>query len=426
MSSIRRHEARLRATFRRVLLVSLGVPAALQACGGDDAASPSPDGGLMDATTDRTLSDSPGLSDSMTSSDSGAADSGAPTDASLDASSGDSGVGAGDAANSDSPSSDAALDADGGPMGMVTCDDASRSAPYFADASPDAAVCYYFVDFSCPLYPTRGSSTCNLSATDCLDICTLDGGFFDCVYPYPYCTLAGLWIAEAGAPVTVACGLCPGVGRRPSGLRASSRSERARTQLGAYFARASRLEAASVFAFERLERELRAYRAPARLVLAARRAALDEVRHARVTAGLARRFGGVAKAPRARALGIRRLELVARENAVEGCVRETFGALVATWQAASARDEGIRSTMARIATDETRHAALAWAVAEWAEGQLGPAARGRIARARKAAVGMLTREVAGWSAPLGAGTAGLPDTRELRALASAMADAWAA
>ncbi len=69
---------------------------------------------------------------------------------------------------------------------------------------------------------------------------------------------------------------------------------------------------------------------------------------------------------RTRRPALRSLEALAVENAVEGCVRETMGALFAMHQAASAADPHVRATMVSIAPDETRHAALGWAVAEWA------------------------------------------------------------
>ena len=53
------------------------------------------------------------------------------------------------------------------------------------------------------------------------------------------------------------------------------------------------------------------------------------------------------------------------ENAREGCVRETFGALIAMHQAERAGDPIIRRAMRRIAEEETRHAELAWEVASW-------------------------------------------------------------
>jgi hypothetical protein len=76
---------------------------------------------------------------------------------------------------------------------------------------------------------------------------------------------------------------------------------------------------------------------------------------------------------------------MAIDNAVEGCVRETFGALLATYQAATAKDPVIRAAMKQIARDETRHAALAWKVASWLNGRLAPTARERVKEARRAA-----------------------------------------
>jgi hypothetical protein len=61
---------------------------------------------------------------------------------------------------------------------------------------------------------------------------------------------------------------------------------------------------------------------------------------------------------------IRLLE-VAVENAVEGCVRETFGVAVAMIRAERAGDKQVRRAMRSIARDEMQHAELSWAVARW-------------------------------------------------------------
>src|SRR5262249_1654863 len=60
---------------------------------------------------------------------------------------------------------------------------------------------------------------------------------------------------------------------------------------------------------------------------------------------------------------------------VGGCVRETYGAPVARFQAEHAQDPAVAHLMAGIARDEARHAALSWAVARWAETRLDAAAR---------------------------------------------------
>jgi hypothetical protein len=80
---------------------------------------------------------------------------------------------------------------------------------------------------------------------------------------------------------------------------------------------------------------------------------------------------------------------IALENAVEGCVRETFGAALALWQAGRAADPEIRSAMSTIADDETRHAELAWDFAAWLEPQLTDAERDQIHAARERAIAEL-------------------------------------
>ena len=185
------------------------------------------------------------------------------------------------------------------------CNNATSGAPYTTEAG---AACGYFLDFTCaPNAYAPVPGTCKPPVAACLSICNLDAGnLFGCDYAFPACTPAGVWIAEAGQPVTLECELCPGIGRRPAGLR-RARATGSPSALGAHFARASHLEAASNHAFERLARELSAHRAPAELVRAARRSANDEVRHARVTARIARRHGAQVARVRVRRRTLARL-----------------------------------------------------------------------------------------------------------------------
>lgn len=157
------------------------------------------------------------------------------------------------------------------------------------------------------------------------------------------------------------------VGRRPARLcPPRPRAARQAGALGQYFADNARLEQAAVVAFRILQGELASHGAPARLVRAAARAAREEIRHAQVTAHLAHRFGGEVLPAQVSAAPRRSLPEIATENATEGCVRETYGALVAMWQARHAKDGPVRRAMARIAREETRHASLSWEVARWA------------------------------------------------------------
>jgi hypothetical protein len=153
------------------------------------------------------------------------------------------------------------------------------------------------------------------------------------------------------------------------------------------------LEAASIYAFDRLTRELQAHGAPPHLVAASGRAARDEKRHSLVVARLAKRAGGAVPTAHVEARGVRSLEAIAVENAAEGCVRETFGAAVALTQAARAADTTVRRAMARIARDETRHAELSWAVAGWLDEKLDSPARQRVVKAWGDALRQLEAEL---------------------------------
>ncbi|MBP9112392.1 MAG: ferritin-like domain-containing protein [Polyangiaceae bacterium] len=171
------------------------------------------------------------------------------------------------------------------------------------------------------------------------------------------------------------------VGRRPEGFAVNPAFVDS-TPIGGYLAMAAELEAASVPAFRRLARELRAHGAPEALVARARAAAEDEVKHARSMRRLAKRFGGTPRAPKVGKLATRSLVDIAIENAREGCVRETFGALVATYQAHHSTDAEVRAELRVIARDETEHAALAWDIADWIASRLTKEERDAVGHAQ--------------------------------------------
>jgi hypothetical protein len=181
-------------------------------------------------------------------------------------------------------------------------------------------------------------------------------------------------------------------------------------------------ETASIHAFDVLARDLARLEAPAELVSAAQSARADEVHHARAMARLARRHGARPSRPRAGRLEHRKsIESLALENAVEGCARETYGALLATWQSLRATDPTMRALFARIATDETRHAALAWAIAAWAEARLDARGRARVLRARREALRELSQQI-GTAVPREmSDVAGFPQPPDGRALLAALA-----
>ena len=202
-------------------------------------------------------------------------------------------------------------------------------------------------------------------------------------------SLGQCFVSEAGANQFECHYLAPAcAGRRPEGLAASKRRG---------LAEMARLEAASIVAFERLACELEENDAPKRLIQSARRAKRDEIRHAKSVSRLA---GIRVPRPKVASFSTRSLARIARENAIEGCVRETFGALVATWQAEHDPDPRVRRAMRTIARDETRHAALSWRIAAWADRKLHPRERASIRTARDRAVADLEREIAPEMRPL--------------------------
>jgi len=192
-------------------------------------------------------------------------------------------------------------------------------------------------------------------------------------------------------PGTIYCAIeLPG-GRRHADYVAPAPNDGA---IGDWLARLAHLEAASVDAFRILRDDLIAHGAPSYLADAADRSIGDETRHAAVMRRFAEAHGAEATPPERAEHAPRSLFAIARENAVEGCVRETFGALVAMWQAATASDPRFRRAMERIAEDEARHAALAWRVASWASTRLTPEENARVAEAMRVAEAELDAEIA--------------------------------
>jgi hypothetical protein len=222
--------------------------------------------------------------------------------------------------------------------------------------------------------------------------------------------------------LSVVCYVVPCTGRWTSGVDTLGTVNPLST--GEYFAKCSYYEAASVYAFERLARELGAHGAPASLVQAALLAAKDEVRHARTMRALARGFGVEPRWPDAPDLSVRPLVEVARENATEGCIRETYGAVMGLVAAARASDPNVRAAMQSIARDECSHAELSWQVSAWAASQLGPRDWEQVRRAlRVAAQGLLAGDDDEPASEQWTLIAGIPSGSEARRIARLLDDA---
>ncbi len=181
--------------------------------------------------------------------------------------------------------------------------------------------------------------------------------------------------------------------------------------LGDYLAEAAHLEAAAIVAFDQIARSLVSFGAPESLVRKMEKAKADEVRHARVLKRLALEHGCTPKEVDVVVEHEHDLESLAIENAIEGCVRETFSALRAIWQAKHAEDRRIRAAFAVIAEEEAAHAELSWELADWLETRLDHAARARVQLAREQALAELGLELTIEPHPDVHREAGMPSVR---------------
>jgi hypothetical protein len=155
--------------------------------------------------------------------------------------------------------------------------------------------------------------------------------------------------------------LCPELG----GL---STEERAR--LASHFARLGAMEHASVAAFARFAMQLLELGAPSELLEEAITAQQEEREHARLCFGLASAYAGKKLGPgplrTSDAFGSLELRGVFELVVLEGCIGESAAALEALEESRTAKDPVVAEVFARIASDETRHAALAWRFVSWA------------------------------------------------------------
>ncbi|MEZ4299564.1 MAG: ferritin-like domain-containing protein [Polyangiaceae bacterium] len=175
-------------------------------------------------------------------------------------------------------------------------------------------------------------------------------------------------------------------GRRPAHLAPSFADRCAVAKEGAAFAGLARLESASVLAFIELAVELHAHGAPEVLVQRAIRSAVDELRHARSAAKMARLRGATPERAVVAIAPIRTLDELLHDNAVEGLVLESWAARALAVEARTATDPATRRTLSSIARDEASHAALARAIDTWAAPRTSRSARSRARESQREAL----------------------------------------
>lgn len=265
---------------------------------------------------------------------------------------------------------------------------------------------------------SNGGDAC---AIDCQRVCSaLTGPSIDAFSCYRSAD------GDGGTTIQYLCGAC-GVGRIPEGLAACAEGETVGERLAfqAYY------EAASVFAFQDLAATLRTAVGTgaaecAGLAAHAERAAGEETVHAASMAALATRYGVVAPRPERPRVSRREMIELARENAVEGCVRETYGALVAAHQARFATRADLRLAFAAIAADEASHASLSWDLHAYFCSVLGPSVAAELDAAREAAFEAFATDAANRTESFTGCVLGIPRGRRAVALVAALRQSLAA
>lgn len=311
------------------------------------------------------------------------------------------------------PSKDGGRELDGGrpdsgvpDAGFVDAGAPDAGDPCFVVKGPDAGWIQHLA-FSCGSdWPTEHHGVVDEA-----------GSCYDSTLCQSYC---GAWayacrLLETPEPSEVVCWQgC--VGRLIDGATPQFEGE----GLGGVLANMAAHEGAAAIAFAQLAHEVGAHGLPSQLVDAARRAAHEERQHTRLVGSLARSRGGHFDVRRHAFEGPRALEAIALENAQEGCVRETLGAMVGLYQSLHARDAQVREVMARVSSDELGHAAWSHAVAATLEPRLELAARRRVREARAYALSTAAAELARSVDVQHAAALGFPDEEKLHALARAL------
>ena len=199
---------------------------------------------------------------------------------------------------------------------------------------------------------------------------------------------------DARAPLGGATRVARGGGRgAPSDVNAAESARRAFA--AATWLDRARLEWASVPAFLELVEQLAVCGAPPDLIARSRAAAADELRHTISCGELAATLGDLhlvaldppcTTPPRAPLRGTAGLVRLAVESFVDGCLGEGAAADQAASEAAAASSAEVAAAQRAIATDEARHAALAWDIVTWAQAAdrvaSGAALRAAVADAR--------------------------------------------
>ena len=141
-----------------------------------------------------------------------------------------------------------------------------------------------------------------------------------------------------------------------------------RATVAAHWLASALAEHASVASFSRASIELMAVGAPIELVRGTAEGASDEIDHAMRCFSVAEAYGSRVASPGPLPTLKPRpatLEDVARYTFLEGCVHETIASLEAVLLSTMVGSPHLRDILRTIASDEVRHAELAWKILAW-------------------------------------------------------------
>ena len=140
-------------------------------------------------------------------------------------------------------------------------------------------------------------------------------------------------------------------------------------EIGHRWLKIAEAEHASVASFARFTLQLLSLGSPSELLVSSQKAEIDEINHAKYAYTFANAFLGSDYGPGS--LDVKgtlddvSLEYTVRSLIQEGCIGETISAIEAHVAAHYSQDSVIKTAMIQIASDETRHAQLAWDALEW-------------------------------------------------------------
>lgn len=185
-------------------------------------------------------------------------------------------------------------------------------------------------------------------------------------------------LMDKGSPVLAEVRERPGYGFSMGRIHTGAPAH-LRAALAEHWLREASFEHTSILAFDRAARDLIDLGAPPSLIAETRRAQRDERGHARIAFGLASSYaqrhfapGPLHPPPRSTPT----LAAIAQTTFTEGCVAETIAACLLRVAAERARaPHHLAAWIDAIASDEERHAALAWRTVAWAIDRGGPEVR---------------------------------------------------